>query len=297
MAELAHVIEYLSVDVVLIGLIFSLFLALSCSIWRCRSSSVCEGLSEGFKGVRRFVRRQNSRVYTVVFVVVASQIGTILVRLSDEVLDSQKAINSRCFLYVPAFGDICRLESWIGEEERWQEEDLLKLEVLKDTFKRSDFTPEIMNLLERHLPHPEGSCFESNDKEDCAKGFFQHAHAVVMGERGYEDQREELRHEKYTVKLLSSVFVGSWLLLGATVFGPLFFAGRKLLSCHRNKARLVQLFHAVVFIFLVWTAEGFTLRLWTEQSIRYNRRLVHAYIAIASFGDPAMDIPNIEFRK
>ena len=142
--------------------------------------------------------------------------------------------------------------------------------------------------------HPQGgSCFESNDKDDCAKGFFQHANAVVMGDRGYEDQREELRHEKYTVNLLSSVFVGTWLLIGATVLGPFFYAGWKLLTCHRNKARLLQLFHAVLFIFLMWIAEGFTLRLWTEQSIRYNRRLVHAYIAIASYGDPAMSIPDL----
>ena len=93
------------------------------------------------------------------FVVVASQIGTILVRLSDEILDSEKAISSRCFLYVPAIGDICKLNSWFGEEEGWQEEDLLKLDVLEDTFKRSDFSLEIKDLLERHLPPPGGFLF------------------------------------------------------------------------------------------------------------------------------------------
>ena len=60
MGELAHVIEFLSVDVVLIGLIFSLFLALSWSIWRCRSSSVCQGISEGVKCVQRFIRKTKS---------------------------------------------------------------------------------------------------------------------------------------------------------------------------------------------------------------------------------------------
>ena len=45
---------------------------------------------------------------------------------------------------------------------------------------------------------------------------------------------------------------------------------------------------------ILWILEGITLRLWTEQSTRYNRRLVHSYISIASYGDPAMDIPIVE---
>ena len=122
MTELVHLIEYVSTDVVLIGLVFSLFLALSKNIWEHRRLGVAQGVSNGLGRIVDFAEdRETSWVYLVGIVVVASQAGTILVRLSDEILDSDDAIRLPIFLYVPEIGDFGQLESW--RDEDWDEED------------------------------------------------------------------------------------------------------------------------------------------------------------------------------
>lgn len=295
MTELVHLLEYISIDVVLIGLVFSVFLMLSHSIWKHRHLGVGPAVSEGLDGMRRFAEEPRvSWVHPVAMVVLASQIGTVLVRLSDEILDSNAAIEAPIFLYVPEIGNISEWSSWFADE--WEEEDELKLRVIEDGLERADFSAEVKGLLRRHLPPPEGSCFPPKGTDDCAKGFFQHANAVVLSDRGGDEQREELRREKYTVYLLSVLFVGTWIVVLATLAGPMLVAVcssragiLKAWTGHGIRA-LAPLGKVFLALLLLWVAEGFILRLWTEQSVRYNRRLLHAYVEIASYGDAAMDI-------
>ena len=116
---------------------------------------------------------------------------------------------------------------------------------------------------------------------------------------GAMNQREQLRREKYTVYLLSVMFVGTWILLLATLVGPVPIGAWRVGSSLWTGAgapRKAWVFvgQALVALILLWIAEGFILRLWTEQSVRYNRRLVHAYVYIAGYGDGAMDIAGNE---
>ena len=302
MGDLIHLIEYISVDVLLIGVVFSLFLVLSWSMLNHWQEGVCRGISKALDYIGE--PKQRSWLYLAVLVVLASQLGTVLVRLSDEVLDSD-AITAFIFLYVPAIGDISDRNEW---GKNWKEEDLLKLQVIRDGLHRADFAPAIKGLLRRHLPPPEGFCFPPRDEDDCAKGFFQHANAVVIGDRGSDAQRDELRHEKYIVYLLSVLFVGIWILILPIFFVLLPVAFCQLVfECYtelkatqrpRSMTRIwgisKRLVTAIFVFFLLWCAEGFILRLWTEQSVRYNRRLLHAYVNIAGYGDPAMGIENGE---
>ena len=293
MAELAHIIEFISIDVVFIGLVVSLIGVLTVGIWKCRRDGVFQGLLEGSRIAKCLLESKDKKSLIVLAIglVLASQLGIVFERLADEILDSQEVIESGLFLYFPEFDKIYRGKL----SGKWKEEDLLKLAAIKDAFKRADFAPKIKELLSRHLPPKDGSCCKPKDKkDDCAKGFFQHANAVVIGEHGSESQRDELRHEKYIVRLLSVSFVGTWILIIAIFFGPFVSAGYSAIWSQHCKEGLLRLRAAVVFLLLFWVVEGAILRLWTEQSIRHNRRLVHAYIAIASYGDPAMDIPVVE---
>ena len=160
------------------------------------------------------------------------------------------------------------------------------MKALKDASVRADFVQAIQVLLRRHIPiEKTGSCAKG---DDCSKGFFQHANAVVMGHRANDGHRDELRHEKHVVRLLSVIFVGTWVLLLTTLVGLVCSVGLTVLN--KKKKRHHALIRTVLLLLLLWILEGLTLRLWTEQSIRYNRRLIHAYISIASHGDPAMDM-------
>ena len=123
-------------------------------------------------------------------------------------------------------------------------------------------------------------------------GFFQHANAVIAGGRGGGEQREALRHEKHAVQLLSVVFVGIWIAIFVTA-APFAVSVRNLFVDRSNVANnLLALGQVVAFVLLLWFAEGVMLRLWTEQTQGYYRRVVHSYVAIASYGDPAMDVPS-----
>ena len=299
MAEVLHVVEFLSVDIVLFGLIVLLVLTLSVGLMRHRRCNIGQGLLKSINEVVGF--GNGKRLVVVVGVLFASQLGIIFVQLSDEILDSQDVISSRLFLYVPRLDDMFKKEDWY---KRWDEEDKLKQKVLKQEFSRADFAPQVKQLLARHLPPNKDGfcrmenidrCCEPEKKYDCAKGLFQHANAVVIGNRGDDNQREALRHEDYAVQLLSVIFVGTWILIVATFFGPVVFAvGAACKQSVCRSAMIRKLGWAVMFLVVLWFVEGAFLRLWTEQSIRYNRKLLHAYIAIASYGDPAMDIPIVK---
>ena len=289
MAEFAHLIESLSMEVVLIGLVVSLFVLLAHVVWNCRDRGVRQALSEDLETVKRW--SENGKLFWLVLaavLVIASQLGTIFVVVSDEVLDSKKLIESRLFLYVPPFGKTLQWDSYC---KKWKEEDQLKLDVLKDASERAEFAREIKVVLKRHLPEDKGGRCSNCDEDDCAKGFFQHANAVVIGDHGGDGPRDELRHEKHVVRLLSIIFVGIWLLFFVALLGPFVTAVWDMLKKRRHWKALVR---AVVFLAILWILEGMTLRLWTEQSKRYNRRLVHFYVAIASYGDPAMNIPIVK---
>lgn len=230
MQELVPLLEYISIDVVLIGLVFSLFLALSWSVWANRHLGACHGAKAGLRLISAFARTapKTSWTYPVMLLVVSSQVGTVLVRLSDEILDSD-VITNPLFLYVPKIGDLDKPTHWLTGE--WKEEDLLKVEVLNDALTRADFSPQIKTLLKRHLPYPHGHCSKTKDEDDCAKGFFQHANAVVRSDRGSDAQREDLRRQQYIVYLLSVIFVGTWLLLLTMLVGPFWVVGCRL--CRR----------------------------------------------------------------
>ena len=240
MAELAHLLESLGIEVVLIGLVVLLFLALARVIWKSRHCSVSQGLLEDRETVKPLFEK--GKLFWVVLaaaLVVASQLGTIFVLISDEVLDSNKLIKCPLFLYVPALSDIVGL-NFSG---KWDEEDQLKLIVLEDESERTDFTPKIKCVLKSHLPQEKGGRCPNDIKYDCAKGFFQHANAVVISNRGGDIQRDELRHEKHVVRLLAVIFVGIWILI-ATLVWPFIIGVIALFT----KNRRYDLFVRAVFV-------------------------------------------------
>lgn len=291
MAEIAHLIESLSIGVVLIGFVVLSFLALSIEAWRHRrcqfDTHLMQVLGRDFRSVISWLGGEKySWVIVAGALILASQLGTIFVRISDEILDSEELIASELFFYVPEFREIfnCKFGGFLND---WKDEDELRLIALKQVSRRTHFSPEVNDVMERHLP-PYGGNFASAPKhDDSVKGFFLHANAVVISERGSAGQRDELRHDRHAVQLFSVIFVATWMLLLATLCGPVLSASVKAL---KGQGAYRSLYRAVLFLLLLWIFEGLILRLWTEQSRGSNRRLIHSYVTIASHGDPAMGI-------
>ena len=291
MAEIAYLIESLSIGVVLIGFVVLLFLVLSIEVWRHRRSSISadflKALGEDVKSVISSLEgRRYSWVPVAGALILASQLGTMFVRISDEILDSEELIACELFFYVPEFREIfnCKFGGFLND---WKDEDELRLIALQQALRRTDFSPEITATLERHIT-PSGGDFPCvREKNELVKGFFQHANAVVIGRHGSAGQLDELRHDRHAIQLFSVIFVGTWMLLLATLCGPVISSSVAFLKGHGTYRPLCK---ALLFLLILWILEGLTLRLWTEQSRGGNRRLIHSYVTIASYGDPAMGI-------
>ena len=234
MAEFAHLIESLSIGVGLIGFVVLLFLLLSIEVWRHRHCSIgthfLKALGNDIKRVISWLEgKRFSWVPVAAALILASQLGTMFVRISDEILDSEELIACEIFFYVPEFREIfnCKFGGFLND---WKDEDELRMIALQQVVNRTNFSSKITAALERHITPYDGDFPSARKNAELVKGFFHHANAVVIGTRGSAGQLDELRRDRHAIQLFSVIFVGTWMLLLATLCGPVFSASVKALK-------------------------------------------------------------------
>ena len=327
MKDFVQLVEFVSIDIALIGFLVLYILALAVESYRHSSWSIWRTnvvILERLQNWRRNGKNSDhekagSYLIVIGLVLVASALGTIFSVIADEVLDSPK-IESEVYFYVPELKDWDELKNWgipiittYGDRDKWKEEDTIKVDVLFKVNRRKQLkNTKLDAVFRRHLPCGKESSpdkctpgewqkLKSNGEtvcgdtfwDDCPKGLFQHASAFVT-EKASGATKNRVRRERYAVELLSVVFVGIWIVLLAKVFGLFkgslrerWFWFKGIGWPRRGKVMLTF----ILTVLGLWIAEGVAIRLWTEQLKGYDHTLLSSYATVASFGDPAMGIP------
>lgn len=300
MSEIVRIVEQIGIDIVLTGVFVLATFFFGWSIGR--ATTVLEGITTVTGDIPKAAqhlcsmltiapsgdrRPWMSIVAGVGILALAAMTGRVFTLIGDEVLDSD-LIAEPVFLYVPPLGEL-RKREWDNESE-WDDEDTIKRQTLKDAREWSRFVSPIHDVLGRHVDQSEVKSSCGDSRNDCARGFFQHANAIIR-ERASDETRGMLSREASIAEFLSVVFVSVWVLFFATLFGPVRKSLMPLIVQPGKKELWGKLAKNITFLAWLWIAEGIALRLWTEQTTLLDRRVIYSYLAIASEGDPAMGVP------
>jgi hypothetical protein len=302
MKDTSQLIELIGFDILFMGLITALTFSLARSLVFTPPWNAWNGAKDG---ARRFLGHVSSKPFVTLIALVfcAAGVGHVLTVLSDELLDGGTLISKRGFPYIPPLDDL-EPKRWGGH---WMEEDLLKAQALEDVESRLNGADHIQDVLRQRLAkYPEGldvrSIRDLTPEEleevqlDDVKGFFQHVKATVEA-RGNERVLADLRRGLTSLKLLSTFFFDALVLLVAFLVGLARWLGSRRGAGERaptvrvdRKERLRRFALSLWWGMLLWLCVGGTLRLWTEHTVSWHKRLLHAYVVIAADGDPVVGI-------
>ena len=205
--------------------------------------------------------------------------------VADELLDG--GFVSHFPAIPPSIGDFAEYEKWReGWTERFLEEDEIKIDEVSRL-------PNILNeselrIVSRHIPEIElppvngKGVEEKRSFEGHVKGLFQHADAAIFAS-GKHDLIEGIRVEDNALK------IHRILLLGVLVTSVVsFFALGRWLILERGSLTVLAVLREVTLAMAAIFMVFLSIRMWTEQSKRLYKRVIHSYVAVALESDERM---------
>ncbi len=295
MREVLPLFEQVGFDVVFVGLVMVFTFWLLRGLATNRLSRVFVGMKSGLDEFDEFLSTRK-KASIAGFVIGAAGVGTVFNVIADEILDSDSVMSAGYVPYVPPADEFFSPDAWWTG--RWDEEDLLKVQALKDVIERLDMKIEVKQALCRHLGRASEHCppADGQAKHDTGdaltKGLFQHAFATIAA-RGSDRVNANLRWRVTSIKLLQVLFVSSVLVLGTMILAPLsrLIFGAPQLGDQDSPPKRAFL-RALVAIVAAWLVVGASVRLWTEFSLAHYKKTLHAYVYLLADGDEVLGIPG-----
>jgi hypothetical protein len=186
----------------------------------------------------------------------AALIGMVINLTADKVLDKEEWLDR-----FPPPG-------------RWHDEDYWKLQAVKEAVTLAA-EPKVTHIIRNH-----------SDNVYSAKSFIQHAYPAVQKQQN-SNVLTGLRYEFLVVKVLRVFLL---LVVGLYVL-MILRAGWVIIEKRKFRDRWLGLLLATIltlclYVLLMW--------LWTQQSRRYYKKLVHSYIVLAASEDNSLLATSLE---
>jgi hypothetical protein len=299
MDVISRIAELIGFDILFLGGITLAAWCIAAELWSDPRLSAAACVSCR-KRIHEFLGGGEATAYRyVVLLLGAALIGMIINLTADRLLDQDSIVHGLPTLHWPP---------WHNVNYGWKAEDELKVEGAKSLGGLTT-SSDVAKILRNHSIPPQAPAIsaEAAVPEGPAKGpdsksaalsadrkphdatyyrikdFMQHAYAAV--EKADNGKLVPgLRYEFLVLKVLRVL-----LLLVLVLYAVMLIRIAAPVTRRKTLARLVSLLSATLCAFLL---SQLLLWLWSQQSMRYYRRVIHAYVVVAATEDRALlDIP------
>jgi hypothetical protein len=266
LSSIGEILDLIAVDVMAVGVITVTFALLFRHLWLQQPPNMIRATWIAVSALRDRISKPGAFVLLLVPAAIA---GAIMDVVADELLDGP--LVNEFPAIPPELGKILDSRAWAeGFRVGFREEDQLKsdeLSKLGETLSEGQ-----LRFLASQITL-DGSVSPDEAK---VKGLFQHALATVRAS-DKEHLLAALRAETRTQKILRVVFIGTLLTSILIAVGVARYVAFSLPALSAVVvARELAFFALAMFLTL------FSLRLWTDQSLRLYKQTLHGYLAVAS---------------